>query len=155
MFLQFIWMELFLILSNLISEKFLIQNSWSKRIFKGTLYPIHIIQNSYNPIIIQNRILAIVDACWFGIQIILQNSWSKLAQIDFRFKSEHWMLLSQMVLEHYKSSSFPFLCSFVWQRLQLTSIFYILSKNKIVFIFLLMFYLLFIPLYSKVLFRYY
>lgn len=138
-------MELFLILSNLISEKFLIQNSWSKRIFKGTLYPL----------IIQNRILAIVDACWFGIQIILQNSWSKLAQIDFRFKSEHWMLLSQMVLEHYKSSSFPFLCSFVWQRLQLTSIFYILSKNKIVFIFLLMFYLLFIPLYSKVLFRYY
>lgn len=143
--MQFIWMELFLILSNLISEKFLIQNSWSKRIFKGTLYPL----------IIQNRILAIVDACWFGIQIILQNSWSKLAQIDFRFKSEHWMLLSQMVLEHYKSSSFPFLCSFVWQRLQLTSIFYILSKNKIVFIFLLMFYLLFIPLYSKVLFRYY
>lgn len=138
-------MELFLILSNLISEKFLIQNSWSKRIFKGTLYPL----------IIQNRILAIIDACWFGIQIILQNSWSKLAQIDFRFKSEHWMLLSQMVLEHYKSSSFPFLCSFVWQRLQLTSIFYILSKNKIVFIFLLMFYLLFIPLYSKVLFRYY
>lgn len=138
-------MELFLILSNLISEKFLIQNSWSKRIFKGTLYPL----------IIQNRILAIVDACWFGIQIILQNSWSKLAQIDFRFKSEHWMLLSQMVLEHYKSSSFPFLCSFVWQRLQLTSIFYILSKNKIVFIFLLMFYLLFIPFYSKVLFRYY
>lgn len=87
------------------------------------------------------------------IQIILQNSWSKSMQINFWFKSEHWVhrvLFSQIVLEHYKFSTFLFLSSsflvFSSQVIQsnTTSIFYILSKTKIIFLLLLCFIMLYI-----------